>query len=129
MEGTLVKRDEPLLLNTAPDNSVEIAKSNLAKAAAIGGGIHSNDVLNTLLPPIALEDDDGNIWTFDVLGPLKGYGGNDWHMIGCPSHGSKAQSPTSVLPRLSNAGFHRAFVLLILCRFPDAGSNGGTPSS
>ena len=62
MEGTLVKRDEPLLLNTAPDNSVETAKSNLAKAAAIGGGIHSNDVLNTLLPPIALEDDDGNIW-------------------------------------------------------------------
>ena len=62
MEGSLVKRDEPLLMNTSNSTSVVSAKSTLAKNAAIGGGIHSNDVLNTLLPPIALEDDDGNIW-------------------------------------------------------------------
>jgi dynein light intermediate chain len=62
MEGSLVKRDEPLLMNTSNSKSVVSAKSTLAKNAAIGGGIHSNDVLNTLLPPIALEDDDGNIW-------------------------------------------------------------------
>eukprot|EP00943_MAST-04B_sp_MAST-4B-sp1_P009194 g9194.t1 len=62
MEGSLVKRDEPLLMNTSNSTAIDGMKSELAKNAAIGGGIHSNDVLNTLLPPIALEDDDGNIW-------------------------------------------------------------------
>ena len=42
MEGSLVKRDEPLLMNTSNSTSVVSAKSTLAKNAAIEG---INDVI------------------------------------------------------------------------------------
>ena len=63
MEGGLVKRDEPLLVNTGDGEGAGMgAKAVLAKEAALNGGVHTNDVLNTLLPPLSLEDESGNTW-------------------------------------------------------------------
>lgn len=63
MQGSLVKRDEPLMVtNVGNENATSPRAGMLAKEAAIGGALHSNQLLNMLLPPIVLKDDEGNSW-------------------------------------------------------------------
>jgi len=63
MQGSLVKRDEPLMVSNVDNESATSPRAGMmAKEAAIGGALHSNQLLNMLLPPTLLKDDEGNSW-------------------------------------------------------------------